>query len=306
MDLSPDLPSITLVKQIPMTVHSDQDQNPDVDLSIGQLVCGMVHGSNPGDPSNGAFAEYVRARPEFVLRVPPGLAPERAAALPSGLATNLLSLWHPDALALKAGPNAPAEKPIPVLVYGGSTATGTMAIQLLRLSGLDPIATCSPRNFDLVRSYGAGAAFDYMQPGLAGEIRRHTGGRLAHAYDCIADRESVASCYGALGRAGGRYVALELVADEERTRRAVHAETILAYEIFGEDVPLSRGYGRPANKEKMRFAAQWFRVYQNLLDEMSLKPHPVQKLDGGLQAVPEGLRMLQSGSVSGKKLVILL
>lgn len=46
-----------------------------------------------------------------------------------------------------------------MLVYGGSTATGTIATQLLELSGYDPIATCSPRNFDLVRSRGASAVF---------------------------------------------------------------------------------------------------------------------------------------------------
>jgi NADPH:quinone reductase-like Zn-dependent oxidoreductase len=32
-----------------------------------------------------------------------------------------------------ASPEHPAEKPFDVLVYGGSTASGTMAIQLLKL-----------------------------------------------------------------------------------------------------------------------------------------------------------------------------
>lgn len=37
------------------------------DLRIGDPMCGMVAGSNPGDPSNGAFASYIRAQPELLL-----------------------------------------------------------------------------------------------------------------------------------------------------------------------------------------------------------------------------------------------
>lgn len=212
---------------------------------------------------------------------------EQAASFPVGLITSLLSLWDPSALALKANPDQPivSEKPTPVLVYGGSTATGTLAIQLLRLSGYNPIATCSPRNFELVRSYGASAVFDYVRPNVAEEIKKHTNGALQYAYDCIADLDSVTHCYAALGRVGGRYVSLELVPEELRTRRAVHAEFVLAYEAFGEAVKLSKGYNRLANKEKLRFAADWIRVFQRLLDQGALKPHPTKKLEGGLEVV---------------------
>jgi NADPH:quinone reductase-like Zn-dependent oxidoreductase len=277
--------------------------NTKTDLRIGDPVCGMVAGSNPGDPSNGAFASYIRVRPELLLRVPPDLPMEQAATLGVGLMTNVMAIWDPSALALTATPESPTEKPFPVLVYGGSTATGTLAIQLLRLSGLEPIVTCSPHNFDLVRARGSSGEVDYVRPDVVEEIKKRTDGRLKYAYDCIADPASVAHCYAAIGRTGGRYVSLEMVPEELRTRRAVHARVVLGYEGLGEDVPLSKGYESSADPEKLALATQYFRVFQGLLDEGMLKTHPIQKLEGGLSGVLQGLQLLKSGSVSGRKLV---
>jgi hypothetical protein len=98
-------------------------------------------------------------------------------------------------------------------------------------------------------------------------------------------------------------VSLERVTEEWRTRRAIRAEFVMAYDVFGQDVPLSGGYERSANEEKHALYAHWFRVFQKLLDSVRLKAHPTQKLEGGLNGVLQGLRMLKSGSISGKKLV---
>lgn len=276
------------------------------DLRIGDRVCGMVHGSNPSDPTNGAFAEYIRARPELLLQVPPEFTMAQAATLGVGLITNILALWDPSALALTATPDSPAEKPLPVLVYGGSTATGTLATQLLRMSGMEPIVTCSPRNFELVRSRGANAAIDYVQPNVAEEIKRCTGGRLKYAYDCIADSVSTAHCYASIGRTGGRYVSLEMVPKELRTRRVVHAKLVLGYEGLGEEVALSNGYETRADPEKLALAVNYLHIIQRVLNAGALKPHPVQKVDGGLPGVLQAFQLLKSGSISGKKMVATL
>jgi NADPH:quinone reductase-like Zn-dependent oxidoreductase len=60
----------------------------------------------------------------------------RAAALGGiGWGTAGLALWQADALSLEGRPTRPliAAETTPVLVYGGATATGTMACQLLKL-----------------------------------------------------------------------------------------------------------------------------------------------------------------------------
>lgn len=278
----------------------------ETDLKVDDRVCGMVQGSNPGDPTNGAFAQYIRARPELLLRVPHPLLMEQAATLGVGLMTNIMALWDPTALGLEATPECPTEKRFPVLVYGGSTATGTLAIQLLQLSGLDPVVTCSPRNFDLVRGRGSIGEVDYVRPDVVNEIRRLTGSKLKYALDCITEPASIAHCYAAIGRTGGRYTSLEMVPDELRTRRAVRAKVVLAYEALGEDVPLSRGYESRGDPEKFAFAAKFFPMFQRLLDEGTLKAHPVELFGTGLSSILQGLQSLKSGSVSGKKLVVTL
>ncbi|KAI1375300.1 hypothetical protein F4677DRAFT_446382 [Hypoxylon crocopeplum] len=63
------------------------------DPHAGDLVCGVVHGSNPADRSNGAFAQYVRATPGLLLQIPADLPIEQAAGPSLSLATTRLALW---------------------------------------------------------------------------------------------------------------------------------------------------------------------------------------------------------------------
>jgi len=103
-------------------------------FSPGTRVCGATYGYNPDDPHNGAFAEYVVADARLLLRVPKSWTDLQAAALGGiGWGTLGLALWGFETLALVGRPGAPVERPAPVLVYGGGTATGTMACQLLKL-----------------------------------------------------------------------------------------------------------------------------------------------------------------------------
>ncbi|TVY36832.1 Trans-enoyl reductase [Lachnellula subtilissima] len=280
------------------------------DLKPGDLVCGAVNSYNREAPEDGAFAEFVRIPVEILCRMTEVDIPiEKAATLGTALATCSLALWATDALNIPSTPDTPSlqVEPIPVLVYGGSSASGTMAIQLLRLSGLDPIATCSPHNFELVRSYGASAVFDYTDTNTSVAIKAHTRGRLKYVLDCISDEQSVRCCYGAIARTGGRYTSLELVPDELlATRRAVQASFVMAFEVLGQEIKLPGGYGKPADPGKRELSIRCFAIYQRLLNEGKLRTHPTQLLEAGLESVLNGLALLKSGTISGKKLIVSL
>lgn len=98
------------------------------DLQIGDRVCGAVHGSNPIDHGSGAFADFVVAEVGLVLKVPAAWQWEEAAAVGGiGWGTLGLALWEALGLEWRGGKGAA------VLVYGGATATGTMACQVLKL-----------------------------------------------------------------------------------------------------------------------------------------------------------------------------
>ena len=99
----------------------------------GDMVCGAVPGSSPDTPCNGAFAEYILAPADFLCAVPAHVSSIDVVATGTPLLTCSIALWS--SLGLKGTPLAPAtgEDAKVVLVYGGSSTCGTMAIQLLKL-----------------------------------------------------------------------------------------------------------------------------------------------------------------------------
>lgn len=172
-------------------------------LKLGDRVAGGADGMEVLRPQSGAFAEYASVDGVMALKLPEDMSFEVGAGMPLRIATSAMALFHslqlPSSLLKK-----PAEEPFDVLVYGGATSTGTMAIQMLRRCGLRVITTCSPRNFDLVRSYGAAICFDYNSPSCGPDIRAFTNNALDYALDCITEESTMKICYQALGRCGGK------------------------------------------------------------------------------------------------------
>ncbi|KAI1349116.1 putative zinc-binding dehydrogenase family oxidoreductase [Xylaria sp. FL0043] len=276
------------------------DDSTETDLFVGDAVCGTLPGSNPGSPADGAFATYLRVPIMQLIRLDEDSDDmmERAATVGTALATCTLCFWaEKDALNLPATPDQLAETPFPVLVYGGSTATGTIAIQLLRLSGLDPVATCSPRNFDLVRSRGASAVFDYADPHTPAAIKEYTGNRLKY----------VTFCYSAMARVGGRHTTLELIPEEVLgKRRSIKTSFVMAYEVDGNGIRLPGRYGKPPDPTKAVKLRALFDTCQGLINSGTLRTHPTRRMKDGFEGVLDGLVLLRSGAVSGIKLVAFL
>ena len=276
----------------------------------GDRVCGMIFGANPSLPADGSFAEYVTAVGDLCLPIPSCMSFEEAASISvglvaAGLAFRSLGIDIKDSEA-KIGHVPDPDSPY-VLVYGGSTASGSLAIQLLRLFGYRPITTCSPHNFDLVKKAGTVAEFDYHLPTCAEEIRELTGGSLVYALDCITDRRSMSICYGAIGSAGGRYTALEpFPARLHNRRRNIKPDWILGWTVFGKVVDLNGVYRRDALPADYVFGVEWLAAIESFLAEGRLCPHPIQVKHGGLTNIIPDLETLRRGKISGKKLVYTL
>ncbi|KAK9598798.1 Trans-enoyl reductase fsl5 [Aspergillus fumigatus] len=100
-------------------------------IKPGDRICGAVPGMHSLTPAVGAFAQYVGATDLTAIKIPEYMSLEEAVTLGSGIGTIGLALFK--SLDVPGSPWLPADKPVDVLVYGGSTATGTLAIQLLKL-----------------------------------------------------------------------------------------------------------------------------------------------------------------------------
>ena len=196
-----------------------------------------------------------------------------------------------------------------MLIYGGTTATGMMALQLARLSGCRVLTTCSPRNFQLVKALGAYEAFDYHDAEDCGAaIRAATGDGLLYALDCVAAGDSLRICADALTSRGSgvaRYTASLPVGDAFPRHDVRHGWTS-GYSSFGEGTHLAGPLGE-ANAADLEFAARFWKLAAALLCQDRIRLGPLVHLrHGGLQGVPEGLSELKSGRVSAGKLVYVL
>ena len=169
--------------------------------------------------------------------------------------------------------------------------------------GARTIATCSPKNFELVKSYGADEVFDYKSPTCAEDIRSTTKNTMKFAFDCITTEATTRVCYSAIGRAGGKYVALNPYSDVATSRKVITPDWILATIIVGEGSAWPEPYRREPDPEIRKAATAMYGSVQRLLDNKILKSHPIEVSDGGLHAIPEGVERLRRGEISGTKLV---
>ncbi|KAL9130833.1 MAG: hypothetical protein Q9217_001085 [Psora testacea] len=159
-------------------------------LKLGDRVAGGADGMQALRPQSGAFAEYASIDGGMALKLPDDVSFEVGAGMPLRVATSAMALFHSLQLTSSLLEKV-AEEPFDVLVYGDATSMGAMAIQLLKRCGLRVITTCSPRNFDLVRSYCADTCFDYNSPTCGADIRAFTDNALEYALDCITEEITV-------------------------------------------------------------------------------------------------------------------
>ncbi|KAF9895251.1 hypothetical protein FE257_000153 [Aspergillus nanangensis] len=263
----------------------------------GDRVCGFAHGGNAVQHEDGAFAEYIVAKGDVQMSIPDNLSFQEAATLGVGISTVGQGLYQSLGLALPTTPVTPQQQAI--LIYGGSTATGTLAIQFAKRSGYTVLTTCSPHNFALVKSLGADQVFDYKAPGAAAEVRKVTNDKLTLAFDCIALEASAKFCDEALSSEGGDYSALLQMKIE---RENVRDRVTLAYTTVGEAFTFG-DMKFPAFPEHKEFAAKFWEVARGLLAAGDIKVHTPKVLPGGLKGVLEGLELMRQDKVSGEKLV---
>ncbi|MET1754070.1 NAD(P)H-quinone oxidoreductase [Novosphingobium sp. RD2P27] len=129
-------------------------------LQEGARVCALVAG--------GGYAEYCIADAGQCLPIPDSLPLDQAAALPE----TLFTVWH------NVFDRGWAMEGETMLVHGGTSGIGTMAIMLGKLFGLKVIVTCgSEAKCQRAREIGADLAINYKDADFVEEVARMTGGK---------------------------------------------------------------------------------------------------------------------------------
>lgn len=126
---------------------------------VGQRVCALVTG--------GGYAEYCLAKIRSCLPVPDAMSLAEAAALPE----TLFTVWHN---VFERGWACEGET---LLVHGGTSGIGTMAIKLAKLFDMTVIVTCgSEGKCDAARTIGADHAINYKTEDFVERVKAITGG----------------------------------------------------------------------------------------------------------------------------------
>ncbi|KAF6792036.1 TOXD [Colletotrichum sojae] len=280
------------------------DVGPGVEkgFKIGDRVCGVCHGSNVRQKEDGTFAEYLVAKAGLQIKIPSFMEDTEAAAMGSGLASVGQGLYQSLELPL---PTNPSSRPIPLLIYGGSTASGVMGIQFAKMSGCVVATMCSPKNFDYVKSLGADFCVDYNAEDCSEQVKAFFKGRLRHSWDCISTVQSARICAAAMSEKGGKYSSLLYLLPSivKKVNPKVTTATTIGYTIMGDE--FEKETIVEARPEDYMFGKMFFQLSEDLLHDERFRPVKQRVNEGGsgLQGVLHGLEYLKQGKTSAEKLV---
>lgn len=138
-------------------------------FKIGDEVYGMTGGIAG---VQGSLAEYAAVDADLLALKPSNLIMKEAAALPLIFITAWEGLVD----------RAKVSKDKTVLIQGGAGGVGHIAVQIAKAFGAKVFATVSPKDFDLIKSYGA-TPIDYNTP-VEEYVQQYTGGE---GFDIVLD-----------------------------------------------------------------------------------------------------------------------
>jgi putative PIG3 family NAD(P)H quinone oxidoreductase len=152
-----DLPGLEIAGEV-VALGADTTKH-----KIGDKVMSLVAG--------GGYAQYCIAQDAQAMTVPPSLSIQEAGAIPE----TLMTVWHNvfERGALKAGET--------LLIHGGSSGIGTMAIQLAKAFGAKVIVTVGGQDkADACLKLGADRAINYKTEDFVAETKTATNGSGAN------------------------------------------------------------------------------------------------------------------------------
>lgn len=194
---------------------------------------------------------------------------------------------------------------LPLVIYGGSTAVGSYAIKLARLSNIHPIIAIAGNGSSYVETLldksKGDVTIDYRkgQDHIVEEVRKAAGGVVTHAVDAVSESGSITTLGKALGE-GGK-IATVLTPEMALTGKEDPGKSEVLFTMVGtvhQDLPAD------AVLDDRQFGAIFFPFLGQGLAEGWFKGHPYEVVAGGLDGLQHVLELLEQGKVSAKKLVL--
>jgi NADPH:quinone reductase-like Zn-dependent oxidoreductase len=284
-------------------------------FQVGDRVMGQALSTDSkiNSAAHGAFQRYTVLVERNTCPIPDSLSFEAASVMPLGLATAAAGLFEEGQLGLlhprlEAKPTGKT-----LLVWGGSTSVGCNAIQLAAAAGYEVFSTCSPKNFDLLKSLGASQVFDYKDPTVVKQIVKAMAGKESVGAMAIGEN-SIFFCLNVLRNCRGRkYIAIATFPIPAQPKRFALLQIMygfitsmisIAIKSTLWSIKTSVIYGSIAHTPVGD--AMYVRYLPEALASSTFRAMPEPLVVGnGLEAIQEALESQKKG-VSAKKVVVRL
>ncbi|KAE9367212.1 GroES-like protein [Stipitochalara longipes BDJ] len=271
--------------------------SPSSPFNVGDLVFGLGSPFHP-TPDMSGLQQYALLNAESTAKIPEGFTPDELVTFPVNATTSFAALFD------KKGFEFPPPLPFPqpsvstevqgfnakestILVIGGGSAVGKLAIQLAKLAGISKIVTIasSSRNEEL-KHLGASHIVDrHTSPeAIQAEIKKITGGQgVKYIYDCVSwDHELAISLLPEAAK--GILLTLHPAEKAEELAKELKPEARVQFIVGNAD------FIQPHTKAFWEALPIWVK-------EGSLKVGDVRVVEGlDLKEIEEGLASYRDGS----------
>jgi len=257
----------------------------------GDRVLGHAHSLIASNPEEGGFNLFTLCNALVVQKIPSSMDYTSATVLPLAISTAATCLFKKETIALPLPTST--TKPSPtnksVLVWGGSSSVGAVAIQLAVGAGVKVVSVASAHNLDKLKELGAYAAFDYKSSSVTDDIiKALEGTEFAGVCDCIGSADSAKAWTPVYKKHGGRYGSVMPAPDA--LPEGIEGTSVMAVTVAFDD--------------KYVGEAVWAKWVPEALADGTLKAVPTPKVVGkGLKDVQKGLDVQRAG-VSFEKVVV--
>jgi NADPH2:quinone reductase len=198
-------------------------------------------------------------------------------------------------------PWLPADKPTPLVVYGGASAVGAFAIKFAQLSNIHPIIAVAGKGAPFVETLisreKGDTIIDYREgdEAVRAGIRKAANGvPVHHAYDAVSDKGSYVNLSAVLDTPGA--ITVVLPGREHGSYEDIDIRTTMVGSVHA---PPAEGQAI-GDKE---FGAAFFQFIGRGLAQGWFSGHPYEVRKGGLGAVEGALKDLEAGKASAVKYV---
>lgn len=255
----------------------------------GDRIIGLALGASSPRQEHGGFQEYLVLDSALACKIPDTLSFSDAAVFPLCISTSAFALFSKQYLGQAFPSLHPTNTGKTVLVWGGSSSVGSNSIQLAKAAGLRVVTTCSPKNFDYVKSLGADVVFDYNAPSVIDNVVAELDKGVCVGIHHTAG-SSAPSCQVSHRSKQKLFVASSTVIDDAQLPDGVKAKMTFGTgaEIFQETTPATFGKFLP---EALAVGAY------------KVAPPAEIVPTRGLEGIQEAFVILRKG-VSAKKLVV--